>query len=96
MRIVTICIIALRLPVDVRAIDAPNAAGVTLGHIHLIVKDVDAQTRFLVDMMAGTVVEERQADRDPSSGVYVLLAKETQAGRRTRVDHFGFIIRTAP
>ena len=27
----------------------------TLGHIHLIVKDVEAQTRFLVDMMGGTV-----------------------------------------
>ena len=36
---------------------APNDMGITMGHIHLAVKDVDAQKAFLVSGMGGTVVK---------------------------------------
>ena len=33
-----------------------NQLGITMGHVHLVVKDVDAQKHFWVDVMGGTVV----------------------------------------
>ena len=77
---------------------APNAAGVTLGHIHLIVKDVDAQTRFLVDMLGGTVVKNDKLTEIQFPGVYILLRQGDSSGPNETavVDHFGFIIRDLP
>ena len=36
---------------------APNSSGVTMGHIHLFVKDVEAQKKFWTTTMGGTVVQ---------------------------------------
>jgi catechol-2,3-dioxygenase len=35
----------------------PNSSGVTMGHIHLFVKDVEAQKKFWTATMGGTVVQ---------------------------------------
>ena len=35
----------------------PNGVGVTMGHIHLSLKDIPTQERFLTEMMGGTVVK---------------------------------------
>jgi catechol 2,3-dioxygenase-like lactoylglutathione lyase family enzyme len=50
-----------------------NEAGVTMGHVQLIVKDVDAQTRFWVDMVGGTVVMNENLREIQFPGVYILL-----------------------
>jgi len=34
----------------------PNDLGVALGHIHLVVKNVDAQKEFWTTMLGGTMV----------------------------------------
>ena len=99
MRIGTLGIIALLSAASLPAqLTAPNAAGVTLGHIHLIVKDVDAQTRFLVDMMGGTVVMNGKLREIQFPGVYILLRQGDSSGPNETavVDHFGFIIRDLP
>ena len=77
---------------------APNASGVTLGHIHLIVKDVEAQTRFLVDMLGGTVVKNDKLTEIQFPGVYILLRQGDSSGPNETavVDHFGFIIKDLP
>jgi len=51
----------------------PNDAGVTLGHIHLVVKDVDAQKRFWTAMMGGVPVMNDRLEMIRFSGVYILL-----------------------
>jgi hypothetical protein len=99
MRIGTLCTIALLTAASLPAqLTAPNAAGVTLGHIHLIVKDVGAQTRFLVDMLGGTVVMNDKLTEIQFPGVYILLRQGDSIGpNETAVlDHFGFIIRDLP
>src|ERR1700692_3906302 len=99
MRIGTLCIIALLTAASLPAqLTAPNAAGVTLGHIHLIVKDVDAQTRFLVDMLGGTVVMNDKLPEILCPGVHLLLRQGDSSGpNETAVlDHFGLIIRDLP
>ena len=99
MRIGTFCIITLLTAGSLSAqLTAPNAAGVTLGHIHLIVKDVDAQTRFLVDMLGGTVVKNDKLTEIQFPGVYILLRQGDSSGPNETavVDHFGLIIRDLP
>jgi catechol 2,3-dioxygenase-like lactoylglutathione lyase family enzyme len=99
MRIGTLCTIALLTAVSLPAqLMPPNAAGVTLGHIHLIVKDVDAQTRFLVDMLGGAVVMNDKLPEIQFPGVYILLREGDSTGPNETavVDHFGFIIRDLP
>ena len=34
---------------------SPNASGISIGHIHLIVGDPDAQRKLFVDMLGGEV-----------------------------------------
>lgn len=99
MRIGTFCIIAMLTAVSLSAqLTAPNAAGVTLGHIHLIVKDVDAQTHFLVDMLGGKVVMNDKIPEIQFPGVYILLRQGDSSGPNETavVDHFGLIIRDLP
>jgi catechol-2,3-dioxygenase len=76
----------------------PNAAGVTLGHIHLTVRDVEAQTRFLVDMLGGTVVMNGKLTEIQFPGVYILLRQGDSSGPNETavVDHFGFTIKNLP
>ena len=77
----------------------PNAEGVTMGHIHLAVRDVDAQKAFWTGIMGGTVVKNGQAEMIRFPGVYILLRKaegplEPPAG--SVVNHFGFVVRDMP
>ncbi len=99
MRIATLTLIPLLAAATLPAqLMPPNAAGVTLGHIHLIVKDVDAQTRFLVDMLGGVVVMNGKLPEIQFPGVYILLRQGDSTGPNegTVVDHFGFIIKDLP
>jgi catechol 2,3-dioxygenase-like lactoylglutathione lyase family enzyme len=76
----------------------PNAVGVSLGHIHLVVKDVEAQTRFLVDMLGGTLVMNDKLSEIQFPGVYILLRQGDSSGPNETaiLDHFGMIIRDLP
>src|SRR5258708_9753194 len=99
MKIGTLCIVARVTAASLPAqLTAPNAAGVTLGHIHLIVKDVDAQTRFLVDMLGGTVVMNDKLTEIQFPGVYILLRQGDSSGpNETAVlDHFCLFIWGSP
>jgi catechol 2,3-dioxygenase-like lactoylglutathione lyase family enzyme len=75
-----------------------NDAGVTLGHIHLVVKDVDVQKHFWTAMMGGTLVRNEQLEMIQFPGVYILLRKgepmAPPAG--SIVDHFGLVFKDLP
>ncbi|MEO8050963.1 MAG: VOC family protein [Acidobacteriota bacterium] len=99
MRIAALSLISLLTAASLPAqLMPPNAAGVTLGHIHLIVKDVDAQTRFLVDMLGGTALMNGKLTEVQFPGVYILLRQGDSTGPNETavVDHFGFIIKDLP
>jgi catechol 2,3-dioxygenase-like lactoylglutathione lyase family enzyme len=76
----------------------PNDAGVTVGHIHLTVKDVEAQTRFWVDMIGGTVVKGAPVTEIEFPGVYLVLRQGDATGPSAGsvVDHFGFVVKDLP
>ena len=72
-----------------------NDLGVRLGHIHLTVKDVDAQTRFLTEMLGGTSVKNGPLSMIQFPGVLILLRQGDPTGppAGSIVDHFGFVLK---
>src|SRR5579863_10144602 len=76
----------------------PNDTGVTLGHIHLVVKDVDAQRRFWTAMMGGTPVMNEQLAMIAFPGVFILFrqGEPTAPPAGSIVDHFGLVFKDLP
>ncbi len=73
---------------------SPNGAGVAMGHLHLYVRDVDANRRFLI-VLGGKAVEIRGMHTIQFPGVDVWLDKGEPTGGTagTAVNHIGFQVR---
>src|SRR5260370_15259589 len=76
----------------------PNSAGITMGHIHLFVKDVEAQKKFWTATMGGTVVQNGPLMLIQFPGVYIMLRQADPAGppAGSIVAHFGFASKDMP
>jgi len=76
---------------------APNAAGVSLGHIHLYVSDVAAQQKFWATM-GGIPVANQRLEMIQFPGVFILLRRgETKGGTvGSIVNHLGFVWKDLP
>ena len=76
----------------------PNQVGVRMGHVHLVVKDVDAQKQFWISVMGGTLVKNGALELIQFPGVFVMLRKGEPSAppAGTIVDHFGFIVKDMP
>jgi len=73
---------------------APNDAGVAMGHLHLVVKDIDAQKKFWA-MMGGVPVQNGQLSLIEFPGTFVMLRQGDPAGGTVGsvVNHFGFYVK---
>jgi len=87
---------ALALPASGQ-LTAPNAAGVSLGHIHLYVSDVAAQQKFWATL-GGTPVANQRLEMIQFPGVFILLRRgETKGGTvGSIVNHLGFVWKDLP
>src|ERR1700676_4452086 len=76
----------------------PNDSGVTMGHIHLFVKDVETQKKFWTATMGGTAVQNGPLLLIQFPGVYIMLRQADPAGppAGSIVDHFGFAWKDLP
>jgi len=72
----------------------PNAAGVSIGHVHINASDVDAQVRFWT-AVGGKIVQREKLTMVQFPGIYVLLRKQDYSGGTvgSTVNHFGFYVR---
>jgi catechol 2,3-dioxygenase-like lactoylglutathione lyase family enzyme len=72
----------------------PNAAGDAIGHIHLNVKDVDAQQRFWT-LVGGTPVNNEKLQMIQFPGIYLILRKQDSTGGTVGsvINHFGFHVK---
>jgi catechol 2,3-dioxygenase-like lactoylglutathione lyase family enzyme len=72
----------------------PNAAGVTIAHIHLNVSDVEAQERFFTEL-GGTIVHRDKLVMAQFPGIYIILRKQDATGDSdgSSVNHFGFYVK---
>ena len=84
----------LRLSRDRSAL-ARNAAGVSMGHIHLTVRDMDAKETFF-KLLGGTPVSNGPLRLIEFPGIYVMLRKGEPSGGSvgSTVNHFGFQVRS--
>jgi catechol 2,3-dioxygenase-like lactoylglutathione lyase family enzyme len=75
-----------------------NPAGVTMGSIHLAVKDVDAQKQFWVSMLGGIPVKDGTLDLIQFPGVFIVLHKAEPADppAGSVLNHFGFVVKDMP
>ena len=76
----------------------PNQVGVTMGHVHLAVKDVDAQKQFWISVMGGTLVKNGPLELIQFPGVFIMLRKAEPSAppAGSIVDHFGFVVKDMP
>jgi catechol 2,3-dioxygenase-like lactoylglutathione lyase family enzyme len=73
----------------------PNAAGLTYGHVHLNVSDIELHKRLWVEHFDGVVVQKGPltAVRLPNMLVALTAQEPTGGSRGTVMDHFGFKVR---
>jgi catechol 2,3-dioxygenase-like lactoylglutathione lyase family enzyme len=70
----------------------PNKAGITYGHVHLTVRDMEVHKKLWVDHFGGVVVQKGQltAVRLPGMLIAFRVAEPTSGSMSTVMDHFGF------
>jgi len=87
---------ALAMPAAAQ-LATPNAAGITLGHIHLYVGDVPAQQKFWATL-GGVPMANQQLQMIQFPGVFILLrGGQTKGGTvGSIVNHLGFVWKDLP
>ena len=77
---------------------APNASGISIGHVHLIVGDVDAQRKLFVDVLGGEVKHAGPLEMWKFPGAFVIIQKArvapTEGSDGSTVNHFGFLVKS--
>lgn len=93
---VALLVVALAVPAAGQ-LAAPNAAGVSLGHVHLYVSDVAAQQKFWA-AMGGVPVANQKLEMIQFPGVFLLLRRgDTKGGTvGSVVNHLGFVWKDLP
>jgi catechol 2,3-dioxygenase-like lactoylglutathione lyase family enzyme len=96
--VVALIVAAFTLSPALAQLAPPNDAGVTMGHIHLTVKDGEAQKHFWTTTMGGTVVQNGPLTLIQFPGVFIMLrqAEPTAPPAGSIVNHFGFVWKDLP
>ena len=70
----------------------PNAAGLTYGHVHLNVKDIEVHKKLWVEHFGGVVVTKGPLTTIKFPGMLIALTQKEPTGGSmgTVMDHFGF------
>jgi catechol 2,3-dioxygenase-like lactoylglutathione lyase family enzyme len=78
----------------------PNSSGISVGHIHLIVGDPDAQRKLFVEMLGGEVKHAGPLEMWKFPGAYIVIQKARTAPADgtdgSTVNHFGFLVKSYP
>jgi catechol 2,3-dioxygenase-like lactoylglutathione lyase family enzyme len=92
-----LAIAAFAISPGIAQLATPNDAGVSMGHLHLLVRDVDAQKQFWT-MMGGVSVQSGPLSFIQFPGTFVMLRKGEPAGGTVGsvVNHFGFYVKDMP
>jgi len=87
-------VVAIAGPADAQ-LSPFNAAGITYGHVHLTVKDIESSKKIFVDHFGGVAVQKGTlvAVKLPNMLVAFRQAEPTGGSEGTVMDHFGFKVR---
>jgi len=77
---------------------APNSAGVSVGHVHLVVADPEAQKKLFVGLLGGELKSLPPLELIKFPGILVVLQKArtapTDGSDGSTVNHFGFLVKS--
>ena len=96
MRVVLTAIVALLFASPTHAqLAPPNAAGVTYGHVHLTVRDIEVHKKLWVEHFGGVVVQKGPLTAVRLPGMLIAFRQAAPSGGSagTVMDHFGFKVR---
>ena len=70
----------------------PNAAGVSAGHLHMMVRDPDAHKKIWVDVLGAQVVKSGSLELLKLPGIFLILGKgePAEGSEGSTLDHFAF------
>lgn len=93
--ITTLAILSLTAGTARAQLAQRNQLGLTMGHVHLTVKDVEAQKQFWIGVMGGTLVKNGPLELIKFPGVYIMLRQGEASGppAGTILNHFGFTVK---
>ena len=74
---------------------APNAAGVSAGHMHLMVRDPAAHKKIWVDLFGAQVVNSGSLELLKLPGIFLILgqAERAEGSEGSTLDHFAFRVK---
>jgi catechol 2,3-dioxygenase-like lactoylglutathione lyase family enzyme len=77
---------------------SPNAAGVSAGHLHMMVRDPDAHKKIWVDVLGAQVVNAGTLEMLKLPGIFLILGKadSVEGSEGSTLDHFAFRARDLP
>ncbi len=93
--IVIATVLLIFAPPAVAQLPAANEAGVSMGHLHLTVRDVEAQRKFWLEVMGATPVKLGQMDVMKFPDVLVMFRKGEPSGgtKGSVINHLGFKVK---
>jgi len=79
-------------------LSAPNASGISLGHIHMIVPDPEPHKKIWVGIFGAEVTNAGTLEMLKLPGVFLMVAKArtappTEGSDGSTVNHFGFLVK---
>ena len=95
----TLCLFAAAAAVSFGQLAAPNAAGVSIGHIHLMVADPEEHKKLWVGMLGAQVTNAGSLEMLKFPGVFVIVQKARTPGEGSdgsAINHFGFLVPSYP
>lgn len=97
-----LCLVAallLSVAAPARAqLSPPNAAGITYGHVHLNVPDMEVHKKLFTEIFGGTFVQKGPLAAVKFDNMLVAFSQRAPTGpsQGTVMDHFGFKVRSMP
>jgi len=90
-----LCLLAASAATMFAQLAAPNAAGVSMGHIHLTVPDPDAQIKAWVDVLGATASKDGPLNLVKLPGIFIIVTKAaaTEGSDGSTANHIGFLVK---
>jgi catechol 2,3-dioxygenase-like lactoylglutathione lyase family enzyme len=91
-----LCLLAATAATMFAQLAPPNEAGISLGHIHLIVADPDAQLKVWTDVLGGAAVKDGPLNMVRLPGIFIVVTKATAATEGSdgsTANHIGFLVK---
>jgi len=77
---------------------APNDSGVSIGHMHLVVADPEAQKKLFAGVLGAQVTNAGSLEMLKFPGVFIVVQKArtapTEGSDGSTVNHFGFLVKS--